>query len=550
MLQSLSIKNYALIDSLELKPSAGLSMITGETGAGKSIMLGAVGLLLGNRADTKVLLHKDQKCIVEGIFEIGAYGLESFFKEAELDFEQTCIIRREISPAGKSRSFVNDTPVLLDTLKVLGFHLMDVHSQHDTLRLGDGAFQLSLVDSFSESKTLLNSYQTCFRNYKIAKKEFEELSQKALEMKKEADFNEFQLNELSALLLKAGEQEELETQLEVLEHSEEIKSKISQILGLLHEEQFGVLQGLEKINQGVSQIHSLAQKFATIHDRFKSVWIELNDLSDSLETESTGMEVDFDHLEELRDRLSKIFQLQKKHGLQTVEELMTLEAALADQVFLAQNIDDQIVQSKAELSLKEKELDSAAKKLTEKRKSGFPKFEKELAKLLIELGMPNAKVQISRSEIAPGPVGKDSIEFLFTANKGAEPQVLKKVASGGEFSRLLFAIKFIMADKMALPTLIFDEIDTGISGEVALQMVLMMQEIAKKHQVICITHLPQVAGKGETHFFVYKDDSSEKTISKIKKLTREERVKELAKMISGANPSDSAIESAKELLQD
>lgn len=550
MLKSLSIKNYALIDSLELKPASRLSMITGETGAGKSIMLGAVGLLLGNRADTKALLHQDQKCVVEGVFEIGAYGLEEFFNKEELDFDKTCIIRREISPSGKSRSFVNDTPVLLESLKTLGVYLMDVHSQHDTLRLGDGAYQLKLVDAFSESEKILTVYQNCFKDYRRAKLEFEELSQEALEMKKEADFNSFQLNELSVLSLKSGEQESLESELEVLENSEEIESKINHILGLLKEEQFGVLQGLEQISQSINQVQSLAQKFKPIHERFKSVLIELKDLTDTLEVESSGTEVDFGQLEELRDRLSKIFQLQKKHGLQTVEELIELEAELADKVFQVQNIDDRVNEAKGLLLEKENELKVAAKSLSQKRKSGFPNFEKQLSSLLVDLGMPNAKVQISQSQTDPGPFGIDLIEFLFTANKGSDPQPLKKVASGGEFSRLLFAIKFIMASKMALPTLIFDEIDTGISGEIALQMVNMMKQIAIEHQVICITHLPQVAGKGDSHFFVYKDDSSEKTISKIKELMGQERVQELAKMISGANPSDSAIQSAKELLQD
>lgn len=550
MLKSLSIKNYALIDSLELKPASRLSMITGETGAGKSIMLGAVGLLLGNRADTKALLHQDQKCIVEGVFEIGAYGLEAFFNKEELDFDEICIIRREISPSGKSRSFVNDTPVLLESLKTLGIYLMDVHSQHDTLRLGDGAYQLKLVDAFSESEKILTVYQNYFKDYKRAKLESEELTQKALEMKKEADFNSFQLNELSALSLKTGEQESLESELEVLENSEEIESKINHILELLQEEQFGVVQGVEQISQSINQVQSLAQKFKPIHERFKSVLIELKDLADTLEVESSGMEVDFEQLEQLRDRLSKIFQLQKKHGLQTVEELIALEAELADKVFQVQNIDDQVSEAKVLLVEKEKELKVAAKSLSQKRKSGFPDFEKQLSSLLVDLGMPNAKVQISQIQTEPGPFGIDQIEFLFTANKGSDPQPLKKVASGGEFSRLLFAIKFIMASKMALPTLIFDEIDTGISGEIALQMVNMMKQIAIEHQVICITHLPQVAGKGDSHFFVYKDDSSEKTISKIKELTGQERIQELAKMISGANPSDSAIQSAKELLQD
>lgn len=549
MLKSLSISNYALIDQLLLQPSPKLSMITGETGAGKSIMLGAVGLLLGNRADTKVLLHEDKKCVVEGVFEIREYGLESYFGDLELDYEETCIIRREISPGGKSRSFVNDTPVLLDTLKVLGSKLMDVHSQHDTLLLGEGAYQLSLVDAFAHTQNELSSYQQAFKAFRKAKKNFEELKYKALELQKEADFNQFQLDELSALSLVTGEQEELESTQEILENAEEIKLKINELLSVFQDEQLGVIHGLGQIQHGLQVLERLAHKFESYRERFQTVFIELKDIVESLSDEESKVEVDFGKLDQIRDRLSKIYQLQKKHGVQTVEELMTIESQLADKVFQFQNLDESLVEAEKAFKESEKSMLETGKILSDKRKSCFSSFEKALQELLAALGMENAKINLDLQSVPPTASGLDEVEILFSANKGGIPQPLKKVASGGEFSRLLFAIKYLMADKMALPTLIFDEIDTGISGEVALQMVRMMKDISQNHQVICITHLPQVAAKGEVHYFVYKDNSSEKTISKIKPLNPEERVQELAKMIAGANPSASALASAKELLQ-
>lgn len=548
MLTSLKISNYALIDQLAMQPSGGLSMITGETGAGKSIMLGAVGLLLGNRADTKVLLHEDKKCVVEGMFDIRSYGLQGYFEELELDYEDTCIIRREISPNGKSRSFVNDTPVLLEPLKILGEKLMDVHSQHDTLLLGEGDFQLGLVDAYARTSAERTFFQQAYTEFKKSKKVLIELTRKAEALKKEYDFNQFQLEELSSLALVSGEQEELESSQEILENAEDIKLKINEVLALFHEEQFGVLQGMGQIQSSLQGLERLAQAFATYRVRFQEAWIELKDLAETLADEDSRVEVDAEKLERTRERLSKIYQLQKKHGLQTVEELMELESQLADKVFQVQQVDDQLAEAHQLCLQNEKAMRAAAEALSQKRRSCFPSFEKALEALLQDLGMENARVQFEIQLVEPNANGLDQVDLLFSANKGVPLQPLKKVASGGEFSRLLFAIKYLMADKMALPTLIFDEIDSGISGEVALQMVRMMQEIAKNHQVICITHLPQVAAKGEAHFFVYKDHSAAKTISKVKQLSHEERVQELAKMIAGSNPSAAAQASAKELL--
>ncbi|MBW3467156.1 DNA repair protein RecN [Arthrospiribacter ruber] len=549
MLRSLSIANYALIQELEMNPSKGLNMITGETGAGKSIMLGAVGLLLGNRADTKSLFDENAKCVVEGCFEIGNYGLREYFTEMDLDFDQECIIRREISPSGKSRAFVNDTPVRLETLKDLGKVLMDIHSQHDTLNLGDGAYQLGLIDAYAATFDEMKSYQASFDSWKKSKKSLEKLQQSALELKKEADFNKFQLEELSALQLQAGEQAELESDQEILENAEEIKAKIQEVLSHLQDEEYGALRLLSLAKQGMTQLSRLAHKFNGLQDRFESVLIELKDIAVSMEDEDGDIEVDFEKLETVRERLNKIYHLQQKHAVETVEELLEIEKDLADKVFKIENLDEELEKLEKEVERAESEMMEKAAQLSEKRKTGFQPFSDELISLLQQLGMENAKVEILLSPIPPSKSGTDQVEVLFSANKGVKPQALKQVASGGEFSRLIFAIKYIMADKMALPTLIFDEIDTGVSGEVALQMVRMMQDIAKKHQVICISHLPQVAAKGEHHYFVYKDNSSDRTISKIKLLALQERVEEIAKMIAGASPSASAYESAKELLE-
>jgi DNA repair protein RecN (Recombination protein N) len=548
MLKNLSISNYALIESLEMAPDRALNMITGETGAGKSIMLGAVGLLLGNRADVKSLFDEEKKCIIEGQFQIDEYGLQNFFESEDLDFESTCIIRREIAPSGKSRAFINDTPVRLETLKVLGKALMDIHSQHDTLLLGANEFQLDLVDAFSQSQTEKQNFQKAFKSYTQSKKAFEQITAQALELRKEADFNKFQLEELLALQLKEGEQTELEEEQEILDNAEEIKAKINEALQTFNGEEFGVNNLLTQLQQQLNQLGRFGHRFEDLKERFQSVVIETIDIAATLEDEDQKIEVDFEKLDAVRERLSKIYHLQQKHGVDTVEALMAIETGLADKVLQVENLDDQIEELQKQMDAAKKTMTLAGNTLTEKRKASFAPFAKMITDLLAELGMENARIEFNLQAAAPSTAGLDEIEILFSANKGVKTQPIRQVASGGEFSRLMFAIKYIMADKMALPTLIFDEIDTGISGEVALQMVKMMQQIATKHQVICISHLPQVAARGEKHYFVYKDNSSSRTISKIKLLENEERIQEIAKMIAGSNPSATAFENAKELL--
>lgn len=549
MLKSLSISNYALIESLEMEPSAALNMITGETGAGKSIMLGAVGLLLGNRADTKALFDEDKKCIIEGLFDIATYGLEHFFEQEDLDHDPQCIIRREILPSGKSRAFINDTPVRLEVLKVLGKSLVDIHSQHDNLMLGAADYQLSLIDAFAESKPELSNYTKIYKQYQKSKKALDKLSKESFELKKEADYNQFQLDELSAVKLVAGEQGAMEEQQRVLEHAEEIKAKITEAIEQLHADQFGAMTSLGQVKQNLGQLSRFGHTFSDLNDRFNSILIELNDISATLEDENDKLEVDYDKLASVTERLSRIYQLQQKHGVDTVEELIQIESDLADKAFQIGNLDEELAKLQQEAELLWQGLLNAGTSLSEKRKASFEAFASNVMHLLAQLGMENATIEVAGKTVEPTASGTDEMEIMFSANKGIKPQPIRQVASGGEFSRLMFAIKYIMADKMALPTLIFDEIDTGISGEVAFKMVSMMQKIAEKHQVICISHLPQVAAKGEKHYFVYKDNSAAKTISKIKLLSPVEREMEIAKMIAGSNPSATAFESARELLR-
>jgi DNA repair protein RecN (Recombination protein N) len=548
MLTHLSISNYALIQQLDMDPSKGLNMITGETGAGKSIMLGAIGLLLGNRADTKSLYDDEIKCVIEGVFHISSYGLQGFFESEDLDYDDTCIIRREISPTGKSRAFINDTPVRLESLKILGKTLMDIHSQHENLLLGASSYQLALVDNYAQTDDELASYRIAYKAYTQAKKTFAKLASEAQALQKEADYNKFQLDELASLNLVPGDQEELEEQQSLLEHAEEIKAKLTEANTYLDHEELGALKALGAVAHQLQDLGNFGKQFAELRDRFQSAWIEIQDIQYTLAKEDDNLEVDFEKLETVRERLSKIYQLQKKHGVDSEEGLIALTNELTDKVFQVDHLEEKLQEMQEQLASAEAAMMEKAKTLSAKRVACMDAFAEDLRLLLQQLGMENARVTIQRKEMLPDATGNDAIEVYFSANKGVPPQPIGQVASGGEFARLMFAIKYIMADKVALPTLIFDEIDTGISGEIALQLVKMMKEIAKKHQVICISHLPQVAAKGDQHYFVFKDNSQEKTISKIKLLSAEDRLTEIAKMIAGANPSASAFQSAKELL--
>jgi DNA repair protein RecN (Recombination protein N) len=548
MLQSLYIKNYALIQELTLNPTKGLNIITGETGAGKSIMLGAIGLLLGNRADSKVLFEQEEKCIIEGEFQIESYNLKSVFDNEELDYETLCTIRREISPQGKSRAFVNDTPVTLDVLKKLGEKLMDVHSQHETLLLGDSDFQTDILDIVSVAKNDLSNYAALFKSYKKLNKRIEDLDQQILNEKKELDYHSFLLKELQEAVLKSGEQESLEEELIVLENAEEIKSKLSIVSGSFENEDVSILSLTEIALKSLDQVSSFSANLSSLKERLESVLIELKDINNEAFAESDSVEVNNERTEELRERLSLIFNLLQKHNARKVDELLEIQQELEEKVQKAGNLDEELASIKIEIQKVEKQLLSSGKVLSEKRKSVVAELEKQLVLLLNDLGMPNAVFQIKIEPCEPTVSGLDRITFLFSANKGIPAQELKNAASGGEFSRLMLCFKYILASKTNLPVIVFDEIDTGISGEIAIKVGKMLKQMANGHQIISISHLPQIAALGDAHYFVYKKDLSDRSVSSIRKLDKTERLHHLAVMIGGANPSQTAVNSAKELM--
>ena len=550
MLSHLVIKNYALIRHLEISPSRELNIITGETGAGKSIMLGAIGLMLGNRAESKVLFDESEKCVIEGTFSIAGYDLRSFFEEADIDYEEECIIRREISASGKSRAFINDTPVNLDVLKKWGSSLVDVHSQHETLLLGNANFQISILDAFAGNKTLLTSYKNLYREYKTIQASYEEITSQAAEEKKQLDYNSYLLKELTDASFEEGEQEKKEESLKLLENAEHIKSKLDTAHSVLAgNTDRDLLTQLQEARKQLDQISNLSPGYEQLRDRLQSSLIELKDIAAELENENEKVEHDPQAIQTTQDRLSLLYSLQKKHHVQTVAELLAIRQELEKKMEFTLNLDENITALKKKMDATYKELLATGKKLSESRQKASAPIKKELEALLKEVGMPNASIAIEIKEIEPAFNGIDQVSILFSANKGIAPQELKNAASGGEFSRLMLCIKYIIADKTALPTIIFDEIDTGISGEVAIKVGKMMKQMAQNHQVISISHLPQIAAQGKAHYYVYKDNSSEKTISKMKLLTEEERIKEIAQMIGGSKPSETAIKSAKEMLE-
>lgn len=549
MLTHLLIKNYALIQQLEMKPNEELNIITGETGAGKSIMLGAIGLMLGNRADTKALFDTDEKCVIEGNFDISDYKLEPFFEEAELDYDTACIIRREISPSGKSRAFVNDTPVNLDLLKKIGSQLMDVHSQHDTLLLGSNVFQLSILDAYAGNQKLSQQYRQLFRQYRKKEEAYRTLVNNSSSAKKELDYNNYVLEELTTAKLEAGEQEKLEDELNLLENAEEVKTKLNTALEYLTNADFSVNGNLRSVVNTLGQISNLSERYAALKERTESCLIELKDIASETEREEMNVEFDPAKIEQIQERLSVIYHLQQKHQVKTVEELLAIQEDLSEKVNKILNLDEEIAKAKEEAEKVYQEMISSGENLSQTRTKGIPAIEKELQHLLAEVGMPNASVKITHQPIKPASDGMDEIHFLFSANKGIKPQELKNVASGGEFSRLMLCVKYILAGKTSLPTIIFDEIDTGISGEIAIKVGKMMEEMAKNHQVIVITHLHQIASRGGTHYFVYKDNSSDKATTKIRRLTEQGRINEIARIIGGEPPSESAIRNAKEFLE-
>jgi DNA repair protein RecN (Recombination protein N) len=548
MLRHLTIKNYALIRHLELNPSEHLNVVTGETGAGKSIMLGAIGLLMGNRADTKVFWDDQQKCVIEGSFDIRSYKLKKVFKNEDLDYDDLTVIRREISPGGKSRAFINDTPITLDVMRRIGGLLMDVHSQHETLQLGNQSFQLQLIDAFALNSIIRDEYTEVWSAFLKAKKAYETLKSEAETLRAESDYIKFQLDELLKASLIENEQELLESELKVMEHAEEIKVRFNAILESLTRSEFSIQRGIADAKNQFHNITNYSAAYEILFKRLESVRIELEDITDEIENEEGEVEFDGERAETVKERLSNLYRLLKKHRASSVNDLIALQESLQQKANLTANLDGELARTEDDFKTIDAALKKIALKLSESRKKAFEPLSKQIIKLLKELGIPEASLNILNENITPGVTGTDKIEILFSANKGIAPRPLAQVASGGEFSRLMFCIKYVMAEKTAMPTLILDEIDSGISGEVAIKLGNMMMAMSRNHQLITISHLPQIAAKGDAHYFVFKDNSEKKTVSSIRKLDDRERVEEIAKMIGGAKPSKVALENAQELL--
>lgn len=549
MLRNLSIENYALIRQLQIEPVSTLNIITGETGAGKSIMLGALGLLLGKRAETKVVFDETRKCVIEGIFDIKAYRLAELFKEFDLDYEEECIIRREISSNGKSRAFINDTPTTLDALKAIGLSLMDIHSQHETLALGNNLYQLEIIDIVAQNQSLKIAYQQAYKDFKEKQRIHRDLIEEGGQISKEADYNQFLFDELDQAQFQNGEQEDLEEELSRLEHAEEIKTKLNEALMVSDQAEFNASGLVQELKSMLSAISSYGKSYEQLRERLESLHIELKDIISELENEDARIEVDPQRTVECQDRLSLIYKLQQKHQVDSIAELLSIYEELGDKVLRVSNLDEAIEEAAKAEAAALKKATELAEELTTTRTDVFEQFSKAIKELLTDLGMPNATLEVKREHVELNKNGSDQVEILFSANKGISPSPLKQAASGGEFSRLMFAVKYILADKTALPTIVFDEIDTGISGEIAIKMAQMMKKMAQNHQVITITHLPQIAAKGQSHYFVYKDESESTTSSQIRLLNEEDRLREIAEMIGGKNPSSTAFESAKELIK-
>ena len=550
MLRSLYIQNYALIEKLDISFGAGFSVITGETGAGKSIILGAIGLLLGQRAEVKAIRQGASKCVIEARFDISAYGMEPFFEDNELEYEEECILRREVYASGKSRAFINDTPASLVQMKELGEQLIDVHSQHQNLLLNKEGFQLNVLDILSHNDEQLSTYQSLYREWKQAQQELADLIARAEQNKADEDYIRFQLEQLEEANLSVGEQEELEQETDMLSHAEEIKAGLFRVGQLLTSDEGGLLAGLkESLNTmlGLQKVYSPATELA---ERLESTYIELKDVSQEVSSQEEDVEFNPDRLEEVNDRLNLIYTLQQKHRATTVEELLTLAEEYAAKLAAITSYDERIGELTTLCDTLYNKVRKQAAGLTKARTGAAREVEKQMASRLVPLGMPNVRFQVEmgiRKE--PGVHGEDTVNFLFSANKNGSLQNISSVASGGEIARVMLSIKAMIAGAVKLPTIVFDEIDTGVSGEIADRMADIMQEMGEQdRQVISITHLPQIAARGCAHYKVYKQDNETETNSHIRRLADEERVEEIAHMLSGATLTEAALNNAKALL--
>ena len=552
MLKHLAIGNYALIDSLSIGFDDGFSVITGETGAGKSILLGALGFVLGDRSDSSIMLDETKKCSVEATFIVDDERFKSFFEENDLDFEEEIILRRELTPTKKSRAFINDTPVTIQQLKELGNQLVDIHSQHDSLLLTNGDFQLKIVDDAADNNSLLADYQRGYHTFVSLRNELKNLREMSQKNVAENDFLAFQLDELVKADLHEGEYEEVSQRLELLENAEEIKTLLAQSTDLLNDSEFSILDQLNELKSAVDKLRRYLPQAEQYLERIDSTKIELKDIAHDLDNLQDSTQFDADSLNEIQERFDLIQSLMMKHHVHNYEDLLVIREELHKKVGVFANIDEEIAKKELQLKNCEKELTKLADNLSEKRKKVKVSFEKAVTEILRQLKMPHAIFEIEISGYSNSSefslTGRDKIRFLFSANKGIAPDDMSRVASGGELSRLMLAIKAEASENAYIPTLIFDEIDTGVSGEVASKLGDIMQKMGESLQIISITHLPQIASKAKNHFFVYKDESEQKTRSCIRLLSKDERVTEIAKMLSNDKITPEAIKAAEVIL--
>ena len=549
MLKNLRIQNYALIRQLEIEFDSGFSIITGETGAGKSILLGALSLLLGQRADTGILFDQSVKCIVEAAFTTGDYGLEDFFGENDIDYEDPVIIRREIAPSGKSRAFINDSPVNLNTLRDLGLMLVDIHSQHQNLNLGNNRFQLMVVDTVARHVEDLDAYRALFREYTSLNSRISAMEARAAKSRADLEYLQFQYDQLEAARLKEGEQEQLEQESAILNHAEEIKRKLFFVLDTLGEDESGLLVRLRECAGSLEEIAEFLPDAGTLYERINSAYIELKDLSGEISRRADDVELDPERLEKVSRRLDLINELLLKHAARDVGDLIRLREEYSERIGEIASYDGTLADLKKKLETNLGELKNLSEKISDARKKVLPLLEKTVSEMLHSLGIPHARFEVKYIALPDYTAdGRDKVEFLFSANKQAGIREIARVASGGELSRLMLAIKSLLSDTLALPTIIFDEVDSGVSGEIAEKVANIMKVMADGKQVINITHLPQVAGKGDYHYLVYKYEKDGATVTDIKLLDPEERVLELAKMLSGEELTQAAISNARELL--
>lgn len=549
MIKSLQIRNYALIDELTIDFSEGLTIITGETGAGKSILLGALGLIMGKRADIKSLYNLENKCVVEAAFDISEYELEAFFEEQDLDYDQHLFVRREITPSGKSRAFVNDTPVNLPVLQQLSAALIDLHQQFDNLDIHKVSFQLRLLDALASNKARLNDYQREYNRYQADKRRLKELVERNHNASKELEFLEFQLGELIRADLTAEEQQSLEEELDRHTNAEDIKRTLAGAFQQLSESEVAVIAQLQEINQSVGSLRKFGEQFEQLFERLSSILLELNEVSNDCEEVAEDTEYDPERIMEIQQRLDMIYRLQNKHQVSDISELLEIQENLQQQVDGIGDLSNDIAELEQSVRKQEGRLKKQAEVLSQERHKVVAAFENKVEKMLGQLAMEYARLKVDISRLDKlGPTGYDEVNFLFAANKGGRLNLIKDVASGGELSRLTLVVKSLVASAIPLPTLIFDEIDTGISGDVALKMGRILQQLSQEHQVAVITHSPQIASKASKHYFVFKKVLEDRTITNVRELEMDGRVYAIATMLSQDPPSESAINNAKELL--